>query len=317
MIWRDYAGLDQQWDVNSNGQAVNCQDVKLREFRYDSGRRRYLYRERHPETLAPTATEWTDYDGDAPWLDYTLSGASATAVNEYVAGLAQRIVGESDTVYFHGDQIGTSRVLTDDAGVPARRVVYTAFGEPIYSEPPAQAGGPTRYLYAGAWGYENFNDAAFPYLHVGERWYDPATGRFLQRDPIGIRGGMNVYLYVGADPAAFVDPYGMGPIDWLLTGEWSPTPKQRAAAQRAFTESVHDRSLGTADAAVSSVTCGWVTGVGGHTYDSANRANADKWATRIIGTTEMVTGAGGVKSLTTKAIRERKLLWEVIKKPTK
>jgi RHS repeat-associated protein len=102
----------------------------------------------------------------------------------------------------------------------AARVVYTAFGEPIYSEPPAQAGGPTRYLYAGAWGYENLNDAAFPYLHVGERWYDPATGRFLQRDPIGLFGGLNVYRYVRNNPVAIVDPSGL--IIWgdLAHGVW-------------------------------------------------------------------------------------------------
>jgi RHS repeat-associated protein len=124
-----------------------------------------------------------------------------------VAGLAQRIVGESENVYFHGDQIGSTRMLTDDAGLPARRVVYTAFGEPVYADPGNDA--PTRYLYAGAWGYENLNDAAFPFLHVGERWYDPASGRFLQRDPIGLAGGMNLYVYVDGNPVFFIDPQGL------------------------------------------------------------------------------------------------------------
>jgi len=85
-------------------------------------------------------------------------------------------------------QVGSTRMLTDDAGLPARRVVYTAFGEPVFSEQPAQAGGLTRYLYAGAWGYETglladesggmgVPPAGWSYRHVGERWYDPAIGR--------------------------------------------------------------------------------------------------------------------------------------------
>ena len=32
------------------------------------------------------------------------------------------------------------------------------------------------------------------------RYYAPALGRFLQTDPIGTSGGINLYAYVGNDP---------------------------------------------------------------------------------------------------------------------
>jgi uncharacterized protein RhaS with RHS repeats len=48
-----------------------------------------------------------------------------------------------------------------------------------------------------------------PFLHVGHRYYDPSSGRFLQRDPIGIRGGSNVYEYVDSRPTRNRDPSGL------------------------------------------------------------------------------------------------------------
>ncbi|MFN8816591.1 MAG: RHS repeat-associated core domain-containing protein [bacterium] len=47
--------------------------------------------------------------------------------------------------------------------------------------------------------------------HVRHRVYDPMGGRWLQRDPIGIAGGWNLYEYVGGDPWGYTDPMGLAP----------------------------------------------------------------------------------------------------------
>ncbi len=47
--------------------------------------------------------------------------------------------------------------------------------------------------------------------HVRNRVYDPYHGRWLQPDPIGFAGGMNLYQYCGGDPVDAVDPMGLGP----------------------------------------------------------------------------------------------------------
>ena len=87
----------------------------------------------------------------------------------------------------------------------------------------------TRYGYVGASGYEESPAGSPPdveFVHVGARWYDPSTGRFLQRDPIGILGGINVYAYAANEPTAVVDPSGN---DFIMV-EDQPSRGRRPAA---------------------------------------------------------------------------------------
>ncbi|HQW65391.1 MAG TPA: RHS repeat-associated core domain-containing protein, partial [Gemmatimonadales bacterium] len=43
------------------------------------------------------------------------------------------------------------------------------------------------------------------------RAYDPGSGRWLQEDPIGVAGGINLYEYNGNDPVTWRDPFGLQP----------------------------------------------------------------------------------------------------------
>jgi RHS repeat-associated protein len=159
------------------------------------------------EALSET---WSDYDGDEIYGDFEVSGSAVTNVRSFELGIAKvdpwTATGPGATSYYHGDLIGTTRLMSDSSGTGVSPVTYTAFGERIDGTNP-------RYGYAGAWGYQAHDlpgnpHNAIPYLHVGARYYDPGSGRFLQRDPIGIDGGLNVYEYVRSSPTQWIDSDG-------------------------------------------------------------------------------------------------------------
>ena len=113
----------------------------------------------------------------------------------------------------------------------------------------ARASNMGRCKYAGSYGYEwgmihlwGANEDLPPILllHVGERWYQPGTGRFVQRDPFGIEGAVNVYLYCGAAPGSAVDPEGLTLLPIVIL------PGQNDADLSTLVASGNSRICGTA-----------------------------------------------------------------------
>jgi RHS repeat-associated protein len=105
-----------------------------------------------------------------------------------------------DVFYYHTDHLGTPLVMTNDRGNICWKARYYPFGELSYEWVSA-----ANYIrFPGRWEDEETN-----LYYNWHRYYDPATGRYLQADPIGLAGGMNLYSYVANDPINFADPLGL------------------------------------------------------------------------------------------------------------
>jgi len=63
--------------------------------------------------------------------------------------------------------------------------------------------------FGGQFGY--YTDTETGLLCLTHRYYDPGTGKFVNRDPIGYKGGINLYGFTGNNPVNESDPSGFEP----------------------------------------------------------------------------------------------------------
>jgi RHS repeat-associated protein len=102
--------------------------------------------------------------------------------------------------YVITDALNTPRVITDPTGSVVWQwpVENNAFGE-------QQPTGNFAYNLRFPGQYYDEESGIFYNVH---RYYDPATGRYVQSDPLGLLAGMNTYSYVGGNPLLYKDPTG-------------------------------------------------------------------------------------------------------------
>jgi RHS repeat-associated protein len=142
-------------------------------------------------------------------LSGTLQGAGG------IGGLLATSLDGTTAFYCH-DANGNVGQLVDASSAILAHYEYSPFGETIVSTGPFAKVNPFRFSTKwfdndtglGDWGY---------------RWYSPGMGRWVSRDPIGERGGINVLTAMNNNPACGSDYLGLVKVAWPPPG-WEPIP---------------------------------------------------------------------------------------------
>jgi len=119
--------------------------------------------------------------------------------------------GGVNSFYVHTDQLNTPRRISRPSdNVIVWRWDSDPFGTTLAGQDPDGDG--TIFRYDLRFSGQYFDpETALNYNYF--RDYDPAIGRYVQSDPIGLEGGINTYAYVFLNPISAIDPRG-------LTGYW-------------------------------------------------------------------------------------------------
>jgi RHS repeat-associated protein len=100
--------------------------------------------------------------------------------------------------------VNSSQFCAQDFTWPAQ-TENAQFDDPPVTDP--EFGGPV------AWGgniIDTQQDGS-GLIYKRNRYYDPASGRFTQVDPIGLGGGLSAYGFGGGDQVSYTDPFGTCP----------------------------------------------------------------------------------------------------------
>jgi RHS repeat-associated protein len=202
------------------------------EYWYDALGRRVFTRTRHDQptcgapVVCPGFVDRTVWDGDqiiaeqrSSSLDDVTGGAPNFGTVRYVhllgidapvAILDNRF---SDARVIHYNWRGLAEASSWSNGNPADeelgggvKLAWPA-GQGVYLKKGNNPNVGQDVTWIGSLPANGQGDAGLVYRR--NRYYDPASGRFTQEDPIGLAGGLNLYGFANADPINFSDAFGL------------------------------------------------------------------------------------------------------------
>ena len=211
------ATQSRSYGFNNNGDRTGWTDSVAHTsatFGYDQANRMTTYG-------SGAASASYGYDGAGLRMSRTVGGVAAQFTWDEAQGLPL-LLQEGSTRYIDGpnglpveqvdsignvryylhDQLGSVKGLLDPSGTLTDSYSYDALGART-----AVTGSlaDTPFGYAG-----QYTDAETGFQYLRARYYDPATGQFLSRDPLALPTG-HPYAYAAGDPTDLSDPSGLCP----------------------------------------------------------------------------------------------------------
>jgi RHS repeat-associated protein len=120
----------------------------------------------------------------------------------YLNGVPLAVVDSFGQIsYVLSGQLGQPQKMVNSGGALVWDQITDEFGQ-VVSQPVGQTSA-NSLRFPG-----QIADAATGLNYNYFRDYDPALGRYIQTDPIGLAGGSNLYAYVDDNPLSYTDPKG-------------------------------------------------------------------------------------------------------------
>ncbi|WP_240435763.1 RHS repeat domain-containing protein [Ralstonia solanacearum] len=160
----------------------------------------------------PTGATRYVYDGAGHLIgEYDQSG-NAIQETVYLGDTPIATVKNGTPYYIYADQIDTPRVITDTNNLMAWRWDQAdPFGSTLPDDNPTSLGS---FTYNPRFPGQVYDQETGKHYNAN-RDYDPASGRYVQSDPIGLQAGsLSTYAYVDGNPLQLVDPSGQCP--WCI-----------------------------------------------------------------------------------------------------
>ena len=158
--------------------------------------------ERSVETITGGGTHFVFAPDGLLLAEHTTTGAQVRNY-VYLNGQPLAVIDAAGVVsYILNDQVGQPEKMLNAAGAVSWHRVAGIFGDTVSQPVGSTAANPQRFP-----GQQFDPNLALHYNYF--RDYDPATGRYLETDPIGLDGGMGLYAYVDGNPVSEIDPLGL------------------------------------------------------------------------------------------------------------
>ena len=135
-----------------------------------------------------------------------------------------RIDNDAQIYYYHVDHLGTPQAMTNSTGTTVWKADYEPFGKATVRVNTIE----NNLRLPGQY-YDRETGLHYNYF----RDYDSDGGRYIQADPIGIAGGLNIYEYGRSNPLTYIDPLGLYGLPWEAPPNFNPlAPKSGPTAPR-------------------------------------------------------------------------------------
>jgi RHS repeat-associated protein len=182
------------YDLSNRLIRVKDNGVTLGEYVYNASNQRI-------KKIVQGATRIFHYDLAGHLIAETNGAGQALAEYIYIGDQPIVMIRAGELAYYyHNDHLGTPQILTDESQNVSWKAFYTPFGEAVISVETVE----NPFRFPGQY-YDQETGLHYNY----HRYYDPMIGRFVTPDPIGLRGGINLFVWVQNNPINKIDPNGL------------------------------------------------------------------------------------------------------------